>query len=173
MSSQRLLSREGRTGAIALGYEHRVWALVGGTTDACAYGSMNWRDVNGAWRATLDVAAEHFGEGELKLEMVFRPGPRASEPSVLLMHNGRTVRRVDVNQAHREAGGTPRRETHAQGEPPPNYLEWMGAHPVFSMIVQDSNPDGQALQRVFVAAAAELQVDVSGVDWIDPPEGRP
>ncbi|MBC9735206.1 hypothetical protein [Nocardioides marmotae] len=133
---------------------------------------MDWRDVNGAWRATVDVAATNFEEGELKMEMVVRPGPRASEPTVLLMYAGQTVRRVDVNGWHRE-GGVPRQETHVQGEPPPAHLEWLEAHPVFASVVQGSTPDGVALRQIFQAAGAELKVDVHGVDWIDPPSGRP
>lgn len=172
-ASVALASQELTWGSINLGYDYRIWALVGGTADACGYGSMDWHDVNGAWRATLPVAAKDFEEGELTMEMVVRPGPRVSEPSVLLMFAGGTVRRVDVNGTHREPGGAPRRETHIQGEPPPSHLEWLGTHPVFSAIAPDSTPDGSTLEQVFHTAASLMYVDVHGVDWVDPPEGRP
>lgn len=156
-----------------MSHSPQLSALVEGKADACAWGTLEWRAVNGQWRATVDVAATDFAMGELTLEMVYRPGRRASEPSVLLMHNGKTVRRVDVNGAHRENGASVQRASHIQGEPPPDFFQWLHDHPILAGIVQDSTPDGSVLQRVFESAAREMNVDVSGTDWTDPPEGRP
>lgn len=155
-----------------MAYEPRVWRLASGNSDACAYGPTDWKGTNGDWRATLHVAANDFEEGELKLEMVVRPGHRAAEPTVLLMNNGETVRRVDVNQIHRE-NGEPRLGTHVQGAPPPKHLEWLEGHAAFKTMPVGSSPDAATYLRIFNAAASVIRINVAGVDWIDPPEGRP
>lgn len=154
-----------------MAYSARLWALARGEVDANAYGTVDWVAVNGAWRARLLVAARGFDAGECVLEMVVRPGPRAIEPSVLLMASQTVVRRVDVNGVHRE-DGRPRRQTHVQGEPPPGYVAWLNSDE-FPDLPADDPVSGEIYYRVFTAAAATLGVDVQGVEWIDPPEGRP
>lgn len=154
-----------------MSYDDRLWALARGEADADAYGTVDWVAVNGAWRARLPVAAKGFEATECVLEMVVRPGPRAVEPSVLLMVNQSVVRRVDVNGAHRE-GGRPRHQTHVQGEPPPEFVMWLESDD-FPTLPAEEPVSGENYYRVFTASAATLGVVVQGVDWADPPEGRP
>ena len=154
-----------------MGYDQREWALARGEVDAVAYGPMDWEAVNGAWRARASVAASGFDDGEVMIEMVVRPGPRAVEPSIVLLFRDAGVRRVDVNGVHRE-DGVPRQQTHVQGEPPPDFLAWIDGED-FPNLPTQGPVSGEDYYRVFTAAAARLAVDVQGVDWTDPPEGRP
>lgn len=150
-------------------YPDKVVALAAGETDANAYGFTEWRQVNGDYRATMDVAAAAFDEGELLLEVVVRSGYCRDQPSVLLMHDGTTVRRVDINGGHRERGRAPRQETHIQGEPPPEFFEWLGDEPAFKVIPPGANPQPHEYERVFAAAAARMGINIAGVEWCDPP----
>lgn len=154
-----------------MGYDQRLWAIARGEVDAAAYGPMDWTGVNGAWRARVPVAADGFGADEVALEMVVRPGPRAVEPSVVLIVGGSPVRRLDVNGVHR-MDGVPRQQTHMQGEPPPEYLVWVEDKDFPKFPVQGPVGGGD-YYRVFTAAASMMGLDVQGVDWADPPEGRP
>lgn len=147
----------------------RVHSLVDKKILASAYGSTDWQVINGSLRATLDVAAEEFAEADLFLEMVVRPGFRQAQPTVLLIHQGVCLRRVDVNGTHAEPGRPPREETHLQGEPPPEYLEWLGDDDSFAVLPIGSTPTGTQYQQVFTAAAARIGINVAGVDWTDPP----
>lgn len=152
-------------------YDQRLWPLIAGELDPMAYGLVEWSGINGAWRGRLPVTANGFGDGELSLEMVVRPGPRAVEPTVTLIALGRNVRRVDVNGVHRD-DGVPRRQTHIQGEPPPNFFEWIDPNQ-FPPFPESGTVGGADYDRIFRACAASVGVDVSGVTWNDPPEGRP
>lgn len=155
-------------------YDQRTQDLAAGMASAMIYGEVEWRAMNGGWRTTFEVDADGFHSGELTLQMRLQPR-RLDQPTVLLMNHapaggGGTmcIRRVDVNGGH--AG---RYCTHIQGQPPENFLQWIESNTVFSQVVPNSVPSGPLLERVFRAACDEFQVMCAGVEWFDPPEGRP
>jgi len=76
-----------------------------------------------------------------------------------------------VNGFHRE-GNDARRQTHLQGHPPPRFLVWLEPDE-FPPVPLEGTVDGETYQRVFAAAAKLMQVDISAVEWQDPPEGSP
>lgn len=150
--------------------DSRLWALAHANANATAYGDMDWSPINASWRARVEVAAEHFDSGEVFLEMIVKPG-RPDEPTVSLVALDICCRRVDVNGTHRD-GDKPRRQTHLQGEPPPNFVQWLEPNE-FPVVAAAGTVDGRTYEHVFGAAAKLMGVDVSSVVWQDPPEGRP
>lgn len=148
--------------------DSRLWALVEGHANATAYGEMQWMSYASDSRSRVPVAADHFEQDQLELEMRVSPG-RPCEPNVVLLALGECVRRVDVNSVHR-IDGVPYRQSHLQGQPPPDYLVWLDdkALPPLS---GSGIVDGEEYRRLFRAAAKLMHVDTTSVDWNDPPGG--
>ena len=148
----------------------RAWALVRGEANATAYGPLEWIAGPSDVRARAPVAADNYAEGDVWLEMTVRPRAQ-DEPTVTLIAAAATVRHVDVNGTHRGADRRPRRQTHVQGEPPPGFIEWIDPDS-FPSIPESGTVGGETYYRVFAAAARLLHVNISAVEWNDPPEGR-
>lgn len=73
--------------------------LLDGTASACAYGTVDWREVNGAWSGDVPVAATSLEDHDLLLRYQHRP-TRPTEPSILLLVDGECLARVDINGGH-------------------------------------------------------------------------
>lgn len=150
--------------------------LLDGRAKACAYGGITWSGVNGAWRGRVSVAGDGIEPGSVILEFQARPGPRACQPSVLLLYRSEACRRVDVNGAHLMPDGTRFIGTHIQGRD-----DWTDARQMFEsppewfpgMADEGDTVSEGAYHRVFHAFARYCNIDTSAVEWIDPPEGRP
>lgn len=141
--------------------------LLSGDANASAYGTTEWTESNGAWRATWPVSAKNFEDGSLLLLMRINPR-RVSEPTVVLIVRGDDMRRVDVNGGHRG-----QRFTHIQGANTSGgevFTEAVGA----DFVEVEHSPalvSGETYRRVLQDSAKLFSVDVSAVDWTDPPEG--
>lgn len=151
-----------------MSYDARLWALVEGDADACAYGELDWKRMPADFRARVSVSAKHFQVGELELEARISPGcPR--EPKVVLLALNACVRHVDVNGWHRE-DGVLTRQSHLQGEPPADFLQWLGPNDL-PLPPEHGIVSGEVYRRIFESAAHLMNVDTGAVVWSDPPMG--
>lgn len=141
--------------------------LLSGAGEASAWGSTQWAPMNGAWRAEWPVSAKGWPDGALHLMMMVRPR-RPSEPTVVYMVRGAHMRRVDCNGGHQG-----QRFTHIQGAD--SFGDPERTCPVPDDFVAIAHgPDavpGDIYRRVLQDSAKLFRIDVSAVDWEDPPEG--
>ena len=141
--------------------------LLGGAAGACAFGEIEWKWINTAWRGGIPVTAEGYEPPALRLEMQVRP-MRPSEPSVVYLVHGDHLRRVDINGGHKG-----RIYSHVQtkqsSDGPPEVTEelpeWFTKVPIADTVGRD------IYRRVLWDAARLFQIGMSGVPWVEPPEG--
>jgi len=146
--------------------------LLSGHCNLTATGVMAWRDENSNYRADLPVTADGFDTGELSLS--YRLGKiRASEPAVLLFLRQTPMLRLDVNGSHREGMVQYVRVTHFHQARKPGTPEEFRPHPVTVVPVEfGKRVGGDVYRQVLAGFAAESNLDIQGVTWEDPPEGR-
>lgn len=146
--------------------------LLSGRCHLTATGVMAWRDENSNYRADLPVSAYGFDDGALTL--CYRLGKkRASEPVILLFLRGTPVLHLDVNGNHREGALLHVQVTHFQQATKPGAPEEFRPYPDTVVAVPFGERVGGDLYRQVLAGfAAESNLDIQGVTWEDPPEGR-
>lgn len=130
-----------------------------------AFGELEWTEINGSWRATVDVVAPGFTLGEVLLQMKV-PRRKPAEPTTVLIVRGEHAKRVDVNGEHRGV-----RETHVQWRTTPDSATEYESAPdwFYPVPLSDTVTEG-AYRRVFQDSAQTLGVDIRGVTWNEPPE---
>ena len=133
-----------------------------------AYGPITWSAVNGSWRGRVTVAAHGLDDLPIELEFVVRPG-RPAEPTLIVLLRGVWAMRVDVNGTHKDS-----RFSHVQWRMTSS--DPTATKPVadgFPALELGDNVAEDTYRLMFIATAKEVGVDVSAVEWTDPPEGRP
>lgn len=146
--------------------------LLSGHCHLTATGVLVWREENSNYRADLLVTADGFDVGALSL--CYRIGKkRASEPAILLLLRRTSMLRLDVNGSHREGLKQYVQVTHFQQATKPGAAEEFRPHPVTVVPVAfGERVGGDVYREVLAGFAAESNLDIQGVTWEDPPEGR-
>lgn len=146
--------------------------LLGGTSNLRAWGGVEWRQVNSAYRADLLLSAEGFRIDELKLVYSI-PVKRASEPSISIVLREVCIYRLDINGDHREGSKFHRGVDHIQRRSQPAVKMTFEPNPIGVPSVERHKRVSPAQYRALLAAfAAPIRLDIIDLTWSDPPEGR-
>lgn len=143
--------------------------VLSGRAQAVAVGEVTWSGINTAWRGEVTCFIDGVEDCEVALQIQVRP-LRPSEPTVVLLLNRMTCRRVDVNGRHRG-----KQWTHVQGRDSSDEDDRMLPDPPewFPQIPTGPQVPPWAYHQVFRAAARLFSINTDGVQWVDPPEGVP
>ncbi|MEI4273984.1 hypothetical protein TEK04_19860 [Klenkia sp. LSe6-5] len=147
----------------------QVRYLLEGKATAFAVGTIRWTSINGSWRGDVECHAVNMPGCSVTLQINVRP-KRPDQPTVVLLLNGLSCRRVDVNGGHRGRSWTHVQgrdnsdlEDHLLADPP----EWFPTLPIGLPVGSD------AYHEVLIAAARLFEIDTAGLHWEDPPEEAP
>lgn len=129
-----------------------------------AWGEPDWQQHPGFIQAQWLLECEHFPPPALGLYVKFS-GERVDRPSIVLRFNEVCLLRLDVNGVHGQVVGT-----HWQGVPSTDVRQWTEmAEDVVPNFPTAPPVEGHWFQEVFRAHAERANIDVDGVQWIDPP----
>lgn len=139
-----------------------VLYLTRGQASAWLRGEIVWTEVNGSVRGEVAVAAEGFGDDDVKI--VYNLG-RRNFPSLVLTIRRRHCWRLDVNQEHLNLPGTHLQRSDATGRE----LEAIDARDMFPPIPEDGTVSGEQYHALLGAFARYFEIARGTLVWIDPP----
>jgi len=147
------------------------WILSGHSRLTCE-GTAVWLDENSNYCIRLPATATGFGAGDLAFTL--RLGKkRASEPTLLLKLRNECILRLDVNGNHQQGLTRYVGATHLHTRYEPGGPEAFVLSPPGVPAVPLGRRVGDATYFQLFQGFADLSsMDISGVTWVNAPEGR-
>lgn len=145
--------------------------ILDGSCTLSVTGRVTWVDQNRNYAFSLPVRSTMF-DGDLRLN--YRIGKlKASEPSLQILFRERCLFRLDVNQGHVEKGKRYyETHTHVRYEYPDGSEDFIPGPLDVRSPELGKRVSGTQYYDLLTDFAIMRQIDATGVQWTDPPEGR-